>query len=349
MKATRGRKPLSSLLPVCRVVRGSNPLPALPEWLSRVSLPGRGAAVKIRNEETMKPQTFGAIEIHKLLEMDGLAVEPDWLFTNITPEHVAANRDWLGPTMVESGTNRLFLSFHSYVIKTPKLNILVDTCNGNHKQRPSMPAWHMLNLPYLDRLKAIGLAPEDIDIVMCTHLHTDHVGWNTKLEDGRWVPTFPKARYVMSRVDYEYFDGLHRNNPDQPVNRGSFVDSVLPIVEHGRAVMVDAGDTVDIALADEITLERAPGHSIGNLNIFLRSGGRTACLCGDVMHHAIQCADPTLSNFADYDPPQGVATRRALLERCADTDTLLMPAHFPDPSVGRVVSYKDNFRFRLVE
>ena len=133
----------------------------------------------------MKPQSFGSIEIHKLVEIERMAMEPTWLFTNLLPEHLAENREWLGPNLIEPVTDKLFLSFHSFVIRTPHLNILVDTCNGNQKQRPSMPAWHMLDLPYLARLKAIGLAPEDIDIVMCTHLHADHVGWNTKLENGR--------------------------------------------------------------------------------------------------------------------------------------------------------------------
>ncbi len=293
----------------------------------------------------MKPQILGSIEIHKLVEIDRLAMPADWLLTNITQQHLDENREWLGPNLLEAGTDKVFLSFHSYVIRTPKLNILVDTCNGNHKQRPTMPAWHMLDLPYLERLGEIGLRPEDIDIVMCTHLHADHVGWNTKLENGRWVPTFPKARYLMSRFDFEVFDGMHRANPPQPVNRGSFADSVLPVVEAGRAVMVDPGDLVDAALTEELTLEGAPGHSPGNLNLFIKSGGRRACICGDVMHHAIQCADPELSNFADYNREQGVASRRAMLERCADTDIAVLTGHFPDPTAGRVISHGKNFRF----
>jgi glyoxylase-like metal-dependent hydrolase (beta-lactamase superfamily II) len=297
------------------------------------------------NEEAMTPLSFGKIEVQKLVEIDRMGMDPNWLFPNMTPEQMAENREWLGPDLVEPGTGKLFLSFHSYVIRTPNLNILVDTCNGNDKKRPSMPAWDSLNLPYLERLKAIGFGPEDIDIVMCTHLHTDHVGWNTKLENGRWVPTFPKARYLFSRFDYEVFEEQHRSNPAQPVNRGSFEDSVLPIVEHGRAVMVDPGDTVDVDLADEIELQGAPGHSPGNLNIWLKSGGRRACLCGDVMHHAIQCAAPEISNAADYNTPQGLESRRTLLETCADTDIVLLTGHFPEPTAGRVVSHSKNFRF----
>ncbi len=297
----------------------------------------------------MKTQTFGAIEVHKLVEIERMAVDPNWLLYNITPEIIAENRDWLGPVLVEPGTDKLVLSFHTYVIKTPGLNILIDTCNGNDKQRPSMPAWHMMQTPYLQNLKALGLAPEDIDLVMCTHLHTDHVGWNTKLENGRWVPTFPKARYVMSRIEYDYFLEKHRANPDVPLNRGSFVDSVMPIVDQGRAMLVDASDTIDAALTDTLRLQSAIGHSPHAFNFFLKGGGRQACFCGDVMHHAIQCAAPELCNPSDFDHDLSTASRRALLEQCADTDTVMMTGHFPEPSIGRVVSHGDAFRFRFQE
>jgi glyoxylase-like metal-dependent hydrolase (beta-lactamase superfamily II) len=297
--------------------------------------------------DKMKAYHFGTIEVQKLVEIERMAVEGDWLLGNLTPELLDEHRAWLGPNLVEPGSNRVFLSFHSYVIRTPTLNILIDTCNGNHKQRPTMPAWHMLDLPYLEHLNAIGLAPSDIDIVMCTHLHADHVGWNTRLENGRWVPTFPKARYLMSRVDYEYFDALHNANPSTPVNRGSFIDSVLPVIESGQAVLVNAGDVADAQLAKEIRLESAPGHSPGNLNIFLKAGGRSACLCGDVIHHAIQCAVPELCSPADADKAQGIATRRSLLERCADTDMVMLTGHFPDPTAGRIIRHAGSFRFRF--
>lgn len=297
----------------------------------------------------MQPLRLGEIEIRKIVEIERMAVDPKWLFGNIEPHHVAENRDWLGPTFVEPGSDRLILSFHSYLIRTPRLNILVDTCNGNDKQRPSVPAWHMLDLPYLERLQAAGVSADEIDIVLCTHLHTDHVGWNTRLESGRWVPTFPNARYVMSRAEFDYFDALHRSGPPQPVNRGSFADSVLPVVESGRALMVDPGDIVDAEIADAVSLEDAAGHSPGGVNILLRSGGRLACLCGDAVHHPLQCTHPELGSPADYDPAMAVATRRRMFDRYADTDTLLLTGHFPDPTAGRIIGHGDGFRFRFAE
>jgi glyoxylase-like metal-dependent hydrolase (beta-lactamase superfamily II) len=297
----------------------------------------------------MKPQIFGSTEVHKLVEIDRLPLEASWLFPQIAPGVVDEYREWLGPNLVEPGSQRLYMSFHSFVIRTPSLNILVDTCNGNHKQRPSMPAWNDLDLPYLKRLAAIGLQPDDIDIVMCTHLHADHVGWNTRLDNGRWVPTFPRARYVMSRTEYNHYESLHRAGPAQPVNRGSFADSVLPVVEHEQALLLDAGEAIDERLTNQLSLESAPGHSPAGLNLFLNSGGRRACFCGDVIHHAIQCSVPELTNLADHNPQQGIETRRNLLERCADSDMLLMTGHFPDPTVGRVVRHGDVYRFRFEE
>jgi glyoxylase-like metal-dependent hydrolase (beta-lactamase superfamily II) len=297
----------------------------------------------------VKTYTLGSLEIHKLVEIDRLAVDASSLFSNVTAEMVDKNREWLGPNLVEPGSYRIFLSFHSYVIKTPTLNILVDTCIGNHKQRPTMPEWHDLTTDYIGRLARIGIAPEDVDIVMCTHLHADHVGWNTKLENGRWVPTFPNARYLMSRLDYELFNATHLSNPELLVNRGSFVDSVLPVVEHGLAIMVDESDIIDSQLTGKIWMESAAGHSPGSLNLQLHDGGSRACICGDVIHHPIQAAIPEISNTADYNREDALASRRALLERCADTDTILLSGHFPDPTAGRVISHKEAFRFLFDE
>lgn len=293
----------------------------------------------------MKSLHLGDVEILKLVEIDRLPVVPTTLLANITPEIIAANRDWLGANLYDAVADRLIVSHHSFVVRTPTLNILVDTCIGNHKSRASMPAWDQLDTPYLERLAAIGLHPDDIDIVMCTHLHADHVGWNTRLVDGRWVPTFAKARYLMSRTDFDYFDGLYRANPPTPVTRGAHQDSVLPIIEHGLAELVDATSGLDANLARFVSLEAAPGHSPGNLNISIRAGGQHACLCGDVIHHPIQCIEPTLGNPADANSAQAYRTRIALLERYADTDTAILTGHFPDPTAGRVLRHGAAFRF----
>jgi len=295
----------------------------------------------------MKPKRIGAIEITKVAEIERMALDPNFLFGNVTPEIIAAQRGWLGPRLVEAGSDRLILSFHSYVIRTPHHTILVDTCNGNHKRRPSMMAWDNLDLPYLANLAAAGVKPEDVDFVMCTHLHTDHVGWNTQLVGGRWVPTFPRAKYLFAKTEFDHFNRIHQSNPAQPVNRGSFIDSVLPVVEHGQAVMVDMRHVVEGQTGDGIWLVPAPGHTPGHVQVRVGAKDGLAVLSGDIIHHPIQLAEPTLSNPADVDPAQAVETKLALMNECADGDIALLTGHFPEPTAGRVVRHGDRFRFRF--
>ncbi len=235
----------------------------------------------------MKTQRIGAYEITKVAEFERMAVDSTFLFGNVTPAIIAANRDWLGPTFVEDGSDRLILSFHTFIIRTPHHVILVDTCNGNHKQRPSMMAWNMLETPYLATLAAAGVRPEQVDYVMCTHLHTDHVGWNTQLVDGRWVPTFPNAKYLMAKTEFDHFNRLHQANPAQPINRGSFVDSVLPVVEHGRAVMIDTSHVLEGQAGNGIWLTPAPGHTPGHVQIRIGAGNGLAVMSGDIIHHPL--------------------------------------------------------------
>lgn len=297
----------------------------------------------------VRTQKVGDIEIHKLVEIGSLALEPESLFSNVTRDIIDANRPWLGDRLIEPGSHRLMIGYHSYVVRTPRRTILVDTCNGNQKRRPSMPAWHMLDTPYLERLAEFGLKPDDIDVVLCTHLHADHVGWNTRLVDGRWVPTFPRARYIISKIDFDFFSAKKRADPAALVNRGSWEDSVLPIIEHGLAVMVDSARPLADDLAEMLSVEPAPGHTPGNMNLHIRAGGRHACICGDVIHHAIQCAEPTLSNPADTDPALAYRTRLSLLETYADTDTLILTGHFPSPTAGHIVSHQGAFRFAFAD
>ncbi|CAN7625918.1 MBL fold metallo-hydrolase [Caballeronia sp. dw_19] len=298
----------------------------------------------------MNVQKIGNVAIHKVDEIARMALEAKWLFPSIDEELVAAHRHTLGPLLVEPGSTRLYMSFHSYVIRTRHHTILVDACNGNHKQRPSMPAWNDLDTPYLANLAAIGVRPEDIDIVLCTHLHADHVGWNTRLQNGKWVPTFPNARYLMARVEYEHLLKQKHADPHTPVNRGSFDDSVLPVVEHGRADMVELDHMVERELGENIWLSPACGHTPGHVFVNVGEHGRErAVFTGDVIHHPIQFIDTSVANLADFNPQQARDTRLGLMRRYADTDTLVMTGHFPSPTAGRIVSHGDQFRFAFKE
>jgi len=260
-------------------------------------------------------------------------------FPKSNDEDVAEHVSWMAPTHYEKATGRLLLSMHSWLVDTGKHKILVDGCVGNHKNRPSRPDWCNLDIPFLQRLEAAGARPEDIDFVLCTHLHADHVGWNTKLVDGRWVPTFPNAKYVFSRTEYEYWDGLLKQQGQASHHLYSYNDSVLPVVEAGQALIVDD----HYVLADCLTLEPAPGHTPGHVAIWLQSKGSTGVFTGDIIHHPIQLIRPGWSCFGCKDQDQASTTRLRVLQQCAETNALLFPGHFMQPHAGYVKRHADSF------
>jgi glyoxylase-like metal-dependent hydrolase (beta-lactamase superfamily II) len=235
------------------------------------------------------------------------------------------------------------IQVRSYLLRLDGINVLVDTCCGNDKER-SVPWAHRLQSRWLENLAAAGCHPGDIHLVLCTHLHADHVGWNTRLRDGRWVPTFPNARYVFSRRDYE-FAGRQTHEAH---NREAFMDSVLPVVEAGLADIVESDSCVHREIEDGIWLEDAAGHSPGSVVINARRAGSRAVFAGDVMHHPIQLVRPDIPFFADEAPAEACATRQRLLERCAENGAVLYPAHFPDPPAGQVRRAKRSFRYEFL-
>ena len=253
-------------------------------------------------------------------------------FPDLRPEVIDEHRAWLLPDHFDEAKYMLKLSMHSWLVRTPKRTILIDTCVGNHKPRAARPQWNMMNTPYLDRLAAAGVGPEQIDVVMCTHLHLDHVGWNTQLKDGRWVPTFPNARYVFSKTEYEHFQAVDRDPAAGPANHGSFRDSVLPVVESRQAEMVSGSHALD----DHFLIEPAPGHTPGHVAIKFASQGARAMFSGDILHHALQVYHPDWNSFVCWDGAQARASRKMVLEHCAGTGALLMPAHFGAPFVCHI-------------
>ena len=290
----------------------------------------------------MQTQHIGDIRIDCLVESDGPFADAGFLLPDIDPELLQAHADWLYPRFVEPVSHKIIMSFHSLVVRTPRSTILVDCCVGNDKQRPSRPGWHQQKFPWLNRLAQLGLAPEDIDYVLCTHLHADHVGWNTQLVAGNWVPTFPNARYVFGRQEYDYWERACREHTgDQPLNHGSFDDSVLPVVSAGKAVLVDN----DHQLESGIWLAPAPGHTPGNVIVHVQSGQQHAILSGDVMHSAVQLANPDLSSRFCSDPAQSRVTRRKFVESYAESNIVILPAHFPTPTAGHIVRHGDAFSY----
>ena len=290
----------------------------------------------------MQPKTVGEVTVTAIVEHAGPYRDPLEVYPTLTPEIVARHRAWMVPDCMEGDSGKLIFAFQSFVIRLKGLTVLVDACVGEDKERPHRPNWHRKKWPWMDNLRAAGVAPEDIDVVMCTHLHVDHVGWNTRLVDGRWVPTFPNARYVFAETEFRHWESCYRE-PEQDWIRDAFEDSVLPVVEAGKADLV----ATDHEIAAGLWLEHTPGHTPGAVCLNLQSGGDRAVFCGDLMHHPLQVPEPQLHTIFCLDPALSSATRTAFVERHADTGTLIMPAHFADETAGRIVDEGGQCRFRF--
>ena len=288
------------------------------------------------------PLHLGAVTVHRVLESEAPLFPARMFFPTLTQELLDEHRAWLYPRYIEPGTDKLILAVQSYVIETPHHKILIDSCVGNHKPRPGRPFWDQLKSDTYERnLAAAGFGVGDIDFVMCTHLHVDHVGWNTRLENGRWVPTFPKARYLFSERELAFW--TDRESKD-PATCPWITDSVLPIVAAMRADTV----TSSHQLGDHLICIPTPGHTIDHFSVHVGTTGADAIITGDMIHSPIQARYPELGMMSDYDQAQGGRSRRDLFGRFADTSTLICPAHFPAPSVCRLVRHKDAFDMPLV-
>jgi glyoxylase-like metal-dependent hydrolase (beta-lactamase superfamily II) len=274
-----------------------------------------------------------------VLESERPVFPASFIFPDATPEAIDAHRAWLEPRLLDPATGHLVLGFHAFVVRTPRRTIVVDTCGGNDKPRPRKPRYHRQQWPFLERLAAAGVEPESVDTVVCTHLHVDHVGWNTRLVDGRWVPTFPRARYLFARAEWEFWRREYAS--ERFVDDPYADDSIVPVFEAGQAELVAADHVLD----DGVRLLPTPGHTPGHVCVQVTGGGREAVMSGDLMHHPVQCAEPDWSSTFCVDPAHSRRTRRAFLERYAGTDTLIMPAHFPAPTAGRIVAEGRAWRF----
>lgn len=288
----------------------------------------------------MRRRKIGDIVLDRIVETESADpfFDPVGFFPETTPEQWEPYKAWTRPRVVDPVSGKLVLAIQSFLVRTRHHTILVDTCVGDHKPR-SMPSWNMTSSGrFLANLAAAGVQPEAVDYVMCTHLHRDHVGWNTVLRDGRWVPTFPNATYVFSRKEFDYW----ATQRDQRPNEG-WADSVLPVVDAGRAALV----ANDFAIDDEVWLEPTPGHTPDHVSVHLESNGAQAVITGDLIHTPVQCVEPAWAMRADFDRELARATRRAFLERYGGTDVLVCATHFPSPSWGRIAPRGNAFRFEF--
>ena len=285
--------------------------------------------------------TIGGCTVHRIVEQVLPFEAPMDFLPGLSAEVLAENRAWMEPLDLDPDSGRLIFTIQSYVVRTPHFNVLIDTCVGNDKTIPRFPAWNQRHdATYMAALAAAGLSVEDIDYVACTHLHVDHVGWNTRLLDGRWVPTFPNARYLFAAREHAHWQAAHARTP-LPV----YAESVLPVVEAGRADMVS--DTH--AIGDHIRLTPTPGYTPGHVALELGLGRCDAVFSGDLIHTRLQARYPDLSMRADTDPAQSAATRRAFLERHCEAGTLCCTGHFPAPSTMRVRRWGEGYRCDAVD
>jgi glyoxylase-like metal-dependent hydrolase (beta-lactamase superfamily II) len=285
----------------------------------------------------MLHRQLGEIHLDRIIESEEPDFDPLGFFPHTTPEDWEPHRAWLQPWCLDPASGNLIFPMQSFLVRTPHHTIIVDTCVGDHKER-ARPNWNMTSSgAYLKKLAAAGVQPDDVDYVMCTHMHTDHVGWNTRLQNGRWVPTFPNAKYIMSANEWAYWEKMHNQEPVAQI-----ADSVIPILESGQAELV----ANDYAINDEVWFEPTPGHTPDHVSVRLVSNGARAVITGDMIHCPVQCAEPLWIARPDYDPELARQTRRAFLERYCDTDVLVCATHFPSPSFGHIVAAGDAFRFQ---
>jgi glyoxylase-like metal-dependent hydrolase (beta-lactamase superfamily II) len=281
----------------------------------------------------MQRWQIGDVRIVRIIETEDTSMPAEVVLPDATPENVLPI-EWLRPHFIDEQGN-LITSIFSLLVESCGKRIVIDTCLGNDKPR-AVPSWNERQGAFLDELTAAGFPPESVDFVACTHLHPDHVGWNTVLRDGEWRPTFPNARYLFSAKDWEWLDRA----PVTPL--GDYCgDSVRPIFAAGQADVV----TPDHAITDEVTLISTPGHSPGHVAVRISSRGEHAIVTGDLIHHPCQMAHPGWCSTFDYDRTRALATRERFLRQFSDEPVLIIGTHFATPTAGHILADGDVYRF----
>jgi glyoxylase-like metal-dependent hydrolase (beta-lactamase superfamily II) len=277
----------------------------------------------------MHSRMIGDVRVTNIVEYFGPTHDPAIVFPSLAPDVLAAHAATLGPTQYMPSVNRFVVAIQIWIVHAGDEVIVIDTGVGNHKSRAAA-RMNMLNTLVLEWMAAAGASADAVTHVINTHLHSDHVGWNTRLVDGRWAPTFPNARYYMPRIDFEFF-GNQYNGGNRQASAGSFEDSVLPIFEAGLLELLDTG-----TVAGLLDIEPVPGHTPGQISLRLSSGGEEGIFSADVFHSPIQILLPETNTAFCMIPDLAIETRRAFLDRAAARNALVMPCHFGVPHCGFV-------------
>lgn len=280
---------------------------------------------------------IGAVKVTPIVETI-LPVEPG-PDNSFLPQATAAELrklPWLYPHFV-SAEDKMLLSIHALLVEAPGLRLVVDTCIGNDKPR-ALLGGRGLATPFLERMAEARWSRDSVDAVVCTHLHVDHVGWNTMREGDAWVPTFPKARYLFGRIEFDHWNAFEEDN-----QRQIMADSIQPIIDAGLAELVE----LDHRISDEVQLIPTTGHTPGHVSIGIESEGQRAVITGDMTHHPCQLAHPDWSPLFDSDPGAAAQTRARLFGEGADAQLLVIGTHYAGPTAGRVRREGDVFRFEV--
>lgn len=280
----------------------------------------------------MQTWQIGDVRITRIIETEDTSMAADFMVPDATPEALA-EIDWLRPHFV-TADGQLISSIYSLLLESQGKRLVVDTCLGNDKPR-AVPDWNERQGAFLEEIAAAGFPRDTVDYVACTHLHPDHVGWNTMLVDGQWVPTFPNARYLFSEADWAWLDQA----PVTPL--GDYCgDSVRPVVDAGLADII----VPDYAITDEVRMVSTPGHSPGHMSVLIESGGARAIVTGDLMHHPCQIARPHWCSPFDFDQSRALNTRKSFINDHSDSPILVIGTHFATPSAGHIVTDGDTYR-----
>jgi glyoxylase-like metal-dependent hydrolase (beta-lactamase superfamily II) len=274
----------------------------------------------------------GAATLSAIVEIEELRAPPQFFVSDLTDTEIAELPAILDERFFESGGKSCRVSQHAWLIETADKRILVDPCVGHQRDRPRVPMFHQIDSPFIAQLASFGVTPESIDYVFCTHLHLDHVGWNTRLEDGRFVPTFANARYLFSPDEERYWrEQPLEMLPGDEFNAGVYAECIAPVIEAGLADIAETG----MRIAECLTLIAAPGHTPGHMAGLLESAGEGAVLAGDAIHHPLHVLYPDRP-FIAYNEAAARKTRRELLDLCAERDYWLAPAHFCAPHACKI-------------
>lgn len=274
----------------------------------------------------MQTWTIGEVRLTRIVEQEGTHMSAEALLPDAVPEAVLPI-GWLQPHFIDAD-GRLISSIFSLLVESRGKRLVVDTCLGNDKAR-IVPDWNQRQGRFLEDIAAAGFPRESVDYVVCTHLHPDHVGWNTMLVDGEWVPTFPNAHYLFSQADWEWLDRA----PVTPL--GDFCgDSVRPVIAAGQAELISP----DYRITEEIWLQSTPGHSPGHVSVQIESAGERAVITGDLMHHPCQLVHTEWCSPFDFDQSRALATREEFIAAHSGQSVLVIGTHFATPSAGYIVA-----------